>query len=399
MGLASPSPSSAATPSVNPEAAPVSLTPEATAVRVQRPVARPVARPVERPVERAQTARTSAALRPVAVESRALAPVAEAPALATPALRFDRPTVLERATAPATTVAARNATGEVGPHRKIGAPYQAKGVWYIPAHEPDYVETGEASWYGRDFHGRPTANGEIFDMHVATAAHPTLPLPSLVEVTNLENGRSLVVRVNDRGPFVSGRLIDLSARGAELLGFRDAGSTQVRVRYVGAATTDPLVTLASLSPVDQRARPVRVARAPQTPATPRATTPAPTPAPARAVASRPSTPAPATNVEAAAVERPGRRAATAPREIAEATRANPVFLQVAAFQRRENAERAAKGAGALGPARVVETAGREGVTVYRVVLGPVSGRRGAETAAGDLADLGFEDPRLIASID
>ena len=112
---------------------------------------------------------------------------------------------------------------------KVGAPYQANGEWYFPKVEPDYDETGVASWYGREFHGRPTANGETFDMHAVSAAHPTLPLPTWVRITNLENGRSLVVRVNDRGPFVDNRIIDLSFRAAQLLGFATTGLARTRV--------------------------------------------------------------------------------------------------------------------------------------------------------------------------
>lgn len=92
-------------------------------------------------------------------------------------------------------------------------PYQIRGRWYRPAEQPDYDEVGLASWYGDAFHGRPTATGEPFDMHALTAAHKTLPLPGLVEVTNLANGHRVVLRINDRGPFVEGRIIDLSRRG------------------------------------------------------------------------------------------------------------------------------------------------------------------------------------------
>ena len=90
------------------------------------------------------------------------------------------------------------------PGTKIGRPYQVSGVWYYPRMQPDYDETGIASWYGHPFHGRKTANGETYDMNALTAAHKTLPLPTDVRVTNLENGRSIVLRVNDRGPFVAG---------------------------------------------------------------------------------------------------------------------------------------------------------------------------------------------------
>ncbi|MDO9588467.1 MAG: septal ring lytic transglycosylase RlpA family protein [Brevundimonas sp.] len=114
-------------------------------------------------------------------------------------------------------------------------PYQIRGRWYQPAEQPGYDETGLASWYGQQFNGRPTATGERFDMNAMTAAHKTLPLPGLVEVTNLANGRRIVVRVNDRGPFVDGRIIDLSRGSAEALGLLAAGVGEVRVRYLGRA--------------------------------------------------------------------------------------------------------------------------------------------------------------------
>ncbi|MDF1719797.1 MAG: septal ring lytic transglycosylase RlpA family protein [Minwuia sp.] len=113
-------------------------------------------------------------------------------------------------------------------------PYQIKGIWYYPTVMPDYDETGIASWYGDPFHGRKTASGEVYDKRIVTAAHKTLPLPSTVRVTNLENGRVLTVRVNDRGPFVNNRIIDMSQRGAQLLGFERQGVARVRVEVVGS---------------------------------------------------------------------------------------------------------------------------------------------------------------------
>ncbi len=121
------------------------------------------------------------------------------------------------------------------PHFKIGAPYKIKGRWYTPAADPDYREVGVASWYGSQFHGKPTANGEIFDRRLLSAAHKTLPLPSLVLVENLENGRSLTLRVNDRGPFADDRIIDLSQAAARALGFEEEGLARVRVSYVDRA--------------------------------------------------------------------------------------------------------------------------------------------------------------------
>jgi rare lipoprotein A len=118
---------------------------------------------------------------------------------------------------------------------KLGAPYQVGGRWYVPTLDPAYDRIGIASYYGADFHGRWTSNGEIFDMWALSAAHPTLPLPSYVYVTNLDNGRTLLLRVNDRGPFVGERLIDVSQAAARLLGFEANGLARVRVRYAGRA--------------------------------------------------------------------------------------------------------------------------------------------------------------------
>lgn len=125
-----------------------------------------------------------------------------------------------------------------GGHYKVGKPYRVAGKLYRPKHEPGYNKTGKASWYGDDFHGRLTANGEIFDMNTLTAAHPTLPLPSYARVTNLKNGRSVIVRINDRGPYAHNRIIDLSKRVAEVLAFKNDGITNVRVKYIGKARMD-----------------------------------------------------------------------------------------------------------------------------------------------------------------
>ncbi|MGK2923870.1 MAG: septal ring lytic transglycosylase RlpA family protein, partial [Methyloceanibacter sp.] len=122
-----------------------------------------------------------------------------------------------------------------GGRYQVGQPYEIAGVRYTPREDPTYDAVGQASWYGELFHGRYTANGEIYDMDRLSAAHPTLPLPIYVQVTNLQNGRSLVVRVNDRGPFKHDRIIDLSRRSAEVLGFRSNGTAQVRVKYLRRA--------------------------------------------------------------------------------------------------------------------------------------------------------------------
>src|ERR1051325_2269843 len=118
---------------------------------------------------------------------------------------------------------------------RVGRPYTVGGRTYTPEENRHYRNEGLASWYGSDFHGRLTANGEIYDMHGISAAHPTLPMPCYVRVTNLGNGRSLIVRVNDRGPYHSDRLIDLSSKAARLLDFHGDGLARVRVEYVAPA--------------------------------------------------------------------------------------------------------------------------------------------------------------------
>lgn len=118
---------------------------------------------------------------------------------------------------------------------RVGKPYVVAGRVYVPEADPNYSAVGLASWYGSDFHGRYTANGEIFDKESISAAHPTLPLPSYVRVTNLANRKSIIVRVNDRGPYVHNRLIDVSVKTARLLGFYGHGVAKVKVEYVGQA--------------------------------------------------------------------------------------------------------------------------------------------------------------------
>src|ERR1700751_4360715 len=118
---------------------------------------------------------------------------------------------------------------------RVGKPYVVGGRVYVPEEDVNYREEGLASWYGDDFHGRLTANGEVFDMASLTAAHPTLPMPCYARVTNLGNGKSLIVRVNDRGPYHGNRVIDVSHKAATLLGFQGSGVALVRVEYVGGA--------------------------------------------------------------------------------------------------------------------------------------------------------------------
>ena len=131
----------------------------------------------------------------------------------------------------------------------VGHPYTVAGHRYYPAENPSYTATGMASWYGAAFHGRRTANGEVYDMASLSAAHPTMPLPSYARVTNLQNGYSVIVRVNDRGPYHAGRVMDVSSRVADVLDMKAMGTAKVKVDYVGAAPmegSDDSQLLASL---------------------------------------------------------------------------------------------------------------------------------------------------------
>ena len=122
-----------------------------------------------------------------------------------------------------------------GGRRQIGKPYKIKGKWYYPKEDFNYDRVGQASWYGPNFHGRLTANGEVYDQFALTGAHPTFPLPSYARVTNTANGKSIVVRVNDRGPYHPGRIIDLSAKASEMLDYQRKGVARVRVQYIRQA--------------------------------------------------------------------------------------------------------------------------------------------------------------------
>jgi len=157
-------------------------------------------------------------------------------------------------------------------HMKVGKPYKVAGQTYYPKHNPSYDKIGVASWYGDKFHGKPTANGEVYDKSALTAAHKTLPLNSYVIVTNIENGKSIKVRLNDRGPFIDGRIIDLSEAAAGALNIRQQGTGRVRVQYAGAAQPGLGASYTPQAPVQLTER--------SEPETPPVQAPLPTPVPA-----------------------------------------------------------------------------------------------------------------------
>jgi rare lipoprotein A len=243
-------------------------------------------------------------------------------------------------------VTAKPARPEWLERERVGAPYQANGRWYAPAAEPGYTETGHASWYGDEFHGRRTANGEVFDQTALTAAHPTLPIPSLVQVTNLANGKEVIVRVNDRGPFVEGRMIDVSKKAAEVLGFADQGSARVHVRYLG--------------PAPKRVNADRAA----------------TVAPPQAPPPRPLAQTPPRAPIVAPVERSPLRAAAPSRS------ENGFMVQVGAFASAANANRVRQRVSAAGDVTIDALPSAGGGEVFRVRVGPWASRAAAERALG-----------------
>ncbi len=235
---------------------------------------------------------------------------------------------------------------------KVGQPYQIKGEWYYPKEDYSYDETGIASWYGDDFHDQRTANGEIYNKNELTAAHKTLPMPSLARVTNLDNGRSVVVRINDRGPFSGARIIDVSQRSAQLLGFEAQGTAKVRVSVL----SDESKAIADA--MRRYGNEVSVAQAP-----------APQPAVLMAA------PVAVKNIEPVVSTPETRRELleTKPLPIAvqlPVTGNANLYVQAGAFTVPENAQRLRQKLSRLAPT-TISTVLVNGRTFYRVRLGPV----------------------------
>ncbi|MBC7952602.1 MAG: septal ring lytic transglycosylase RlpA family protein [Rhodospirillaceae bacterium] len=272
------------------------------------------------------------------------------------------------------------------PGYKVGKPYQVAGVWYYPREDFDYDETGIASWYGPDFHGKLTANGESFDQNAVSAAHKTLPLPSVVRVTNLDNGRSLVIRVNDRGPFVNGRIIDLSRRAAQLLGTEATGTAKVRVQVL---------------PEESRALAGKLKHdnEPQVAAAPRESVTAETlPAPGSREQAKPilASAKPVSGSAqraAAAIERTERELAAQDVETVP-IKATGIFVQAGSFSRHDNAIRLQARLSAVGQPQI-QPAHIKGQTVYRVRFGPLSSVAEADRLLESVIATGQQDAKVI----
>ncbi len=278
------------------------------------------------------------------------------------------------------------AAAEPDGYFKIGTPYQIDGKWYYPAEDYAYVQEGIASWYGQDFHGKKTANGEKYDMNAITAAHPTLPMPSVVRVTNLDNGRQLNVRVNDRGPFHSSRIIDLSRRAAQLLGFYDAGTAHVRVE-IDATESINLKNLALKNHPPEMPRVVA--------------------APREAISTVALAPVAATLLDAPKPAAPAKPAAKPPAAKAapkspepKIARADPgaqplgYFIQAGAFADPGNAQRLEEQLNVLGPVVIVPVASGNG-QVYRVRVGPFASAAAAEALLERVKSLSRDEPKVV----
>lgn len=272
---------------------------------------------------------------------------------------------------------------------KVGGPYQIDGVWYYPGEDYGYAETGIASWYGVEFHGKTTANGEIFNMNALTAAHRTLPMPSLVRVTNLENGRAMVVRVNDRGPFNPGRVIDVSRRTAQLLGFENKGTTKVRVKILPDESRS-LALMAKGSMVTAQER-MAVVAAPLTTVISEPLPPPPGFEPAPAAGADPSPPAPAALPPAA---EPVDWASATGEVTFEPVRQTNIFVQAGAFTQYDNANRMSARLSGLGPTRVtrVEIADQ---LFFRVRLGPIASVGEADRMLALMIAAGYPEARIV----
>jgi rare lipoprotein A len=252
-----------------------------------------------------------------------------------------------------------------GGRYQVGNAYSVAGVWFKPREQPGYDRKGMASWYGEAFQGRKTSNGEYFDMNMLSAAHPTLPLPSYAKVTNLANGKSVVVRINDRGPFVGTRIMDLSKRAADALDYRNKGKASVRVQWLGnAPLNDNGAHLAMMNRKAGQGASVDTLVA------------------AATRAARQSD-----SVQVAAYEPEIQKAPV---------RAQMQVMQIGSFAALDDAETARSQLSNIGPVQVYEWQSAEG-PVYKVQMGPFRSDIGAENALSAVRDAGYSRAKLKAT--
>ena len=251
---------------------------------------------------------------------------------------------------------------EKGEYYKVGLPYKIKGRWYYPEEDFAYVEEGIASWYGEAFHNKMTANGAIFNMNALTAAHRTLPMPSIVRVTNLENGRTLVVKVNDRGPFARDRIIDMSKRSATVLGFLKQGVTRVRVEIL---------------PEESRQFALIAGRKPFTSSELKRS-------PAKAKAEPP---------QAVSVAQPE---PVKPQNPPDPPPSDLLYIQVGAFSLQANARKIGDAIAKQGIPVIIAPLEQNGKTLFRVRAGPALTTQQAEALLVKIQSLGYDAAQIIS---
>jgi rare lipoprotein A len=273
---------------------------------------------------------------------------------------------------------------------KIGKPYQVAGVWYYPREQPDYDETGLASWYGPGFHGKQTANGEIYDMNALTAAHKTLPMPVRVRVTNLQNGRSIVLRINDRGPFVNGRIIDVSRRGAQLLGFEGPGTAAVRVQILDGGRPGAFIAEKPHTLEEER----QMAAAPQSEVSSQVL-PGSVASPTRKEGASSGAKAPPVVIGAAPSDEEGILKEPENVEIQPVPAATNIYIQVGAFRERMNAERLRTRLLTTDPGFNISMALVEGKEFFRVRKGPISSVEVADAVLAKVISAGHTTARIV----
>ncbi len=255
----------------------------------------------------------------------------------------------------------------------VGSPYRVAGRWYTPREQPGYEVTGTASWYGEAFHRRKTANGEWFDMNTLTAASATLPLPSYALVTNLDNNRQVVVRINDRGPFVGDRVIDLSKKAADVLGYRLKGKTHVHVKLIGPAPRqDSMGHMMAMNQAMQNGASVHQLVA---------------------MAADPGARAPQTQMAMTKRLPPQtQKVAYSP----PVTVASAYVVRVAVFHTLEEASAAYQQIVGQGPAQIIKAVGANG-PLFRVQIGPLDTMAAAKAAMNSARDNGFEQATIVES--
>ncbi len=275
---------------------------------------------------------------------------------------------------------------------KVGKPYQIKGVWYYPAEDYKYRETGIASWYGPGFHAKTTANGETYDQNDLTAAHRTLPMPSIVRVTNLENGRSIVVRVNDRGPFANNRIIDMSHRGADMLGFIGKGTARVQVEIMAAESRAVAEQAKRGSPAAKTIPVVVASSAPRDKVESTDIPPPSSPPPAPEKSEVPVYPPSAAKTHP--VPPPTDEQLREQKVKVFPVHATKMYIQAGAFSVYDNAERLKNKMSSLGNASIsaAQIGGRE---VYRVRLGPVGSVEESDSLLDKAIAAGFTESRIV----